>query len=248
MPAFRGPRWLLGLALGAAVTGVAQAAIYSCVTADGRRLTSDMPIRECQSREQQVHGRDGLVREVRPPALSPEEAAALELKKRDEVAARAARADAARFDRNLLARYPHLAAHNKARSVALDDLSRAQQVSESRLVELAKERKALDQEAEFYVGKPLPPKLRRLVDANDAARGAQETAIANQTLEKARVNRRYDVELVRLKKLWAGAAAGSLGPPPHPSEWELPPATSSPATSAAPAAAGAQTPAPARKP
>ena len=103
-------------------------------------------------------------------------------------------------------------------------------------------------EAEFYIGKPMPAKLRRLIDASDAARVAQEAAIANQTLEKARVNRRYDVELARLKKLWAGAAAGSLGPPPHPSEWELPPATPSPATSAAPAAAGAQTPAPARKP
>jgi hypothetical protein len=236
MPAVPAQRWMLGLALGVATVGASQAAIYSCVMPDGRRLTSDLPIRECNTREQQVHGRDGLVREVRPPALSPEEAAALELKKRDEAAARAARADAARFDRNLLARYPNVAAHDKARSVALDDLSRAQQVSESRLVELAKERKALDQEAEFYVGKSLPPKLRRLVDANDAARGAQEAAIANQGLEKARVNRRYDVELVRLKKLWAGAAAGSLGPPPHPSEWELP--------AGAPAAPGPKSPPP----
>jgi hypothetical protein len=244
MRARRWLHWAAGWALWA-TAGAASAAIYSCVTADGRRLTSDRPIAECNAREQQVHRRDGTVREVRPPALSPEELAALELKKREQQAAKAALADATRYDRNLLARYPNQGAHDKARRNALDDLAKAQQLSEARLVELAKERKGLDEEAEFYIGKALPPKLRRLVDANDAAREAQETAIANQTLEKARVNRRYDVELARLKKLWGGALVGTLGPPPSPSEWALP----APAPGAsAPASGGATSKAPARKP
>jgi hypothetical protein len=29
-----------------------------------------------------------------------------------------------------------------------------------------------------------------------------------------RINALYDAELARLRKLWAGAPAGSLGPPP----------------------------------
>ena len=67
-------------------------------------------------------------------------------------------------------------------------------------------------EAEFYVGKPLPPKLRGQIDANDAATLAQRNAAINQEAELERVNRLYDAELARLKLLWAGAVPGSLGP------------------------------------
>ncbi len=221
---------LIVAALGLALPWAAGAAsIYSCTTPDGRRLTSDRPIAECLAQEQKIHRRDGSVRDRLPPALSPEQAAALELKRREEAVARAALADATRYDRNLLARYPNKAAHDKARQAALDDLSKAQALSERRLADLAKERKGLDDEAEFYKGKALPPKLRRLVDANDAARDAQLVAIANQTEEKGRVNRRYDVELTRLKKLWGGALVGTLGPAPSAAEWEAASAASAPA-------------------
>ena len=66
----------------------------------------------------------------------------------------------------------------------------------------------------FYVGKPLPPKLRAAMDANDAAIEAQRSAVANQTAELDRINKLYDAELARLRALWGGAAAGSLGPLP----------------------------------
>ena len=84
--------------------------------------------------------------------------------------------------------------------------------SEQRLRDLAAERKPLLAEAEFYVGKPLPPKLRSQLDANDAATAAQREAAINQEAELERVNRLYDAELARLKLLWAGAVPGSLGP------------------------------------
>jgi hypothetical protein len=55
-------------------------------------------------------------------------------------------------------------------------------------------------------------KLRSAIDANDASLAAQQTALQNQQAEVGRINALYDEELVRLKKLWAGAPAGSLGP------------------------------------
>lgn len=190
-------------------------AIYSCTTADGRRLTSDRPIAECAAQGQRLHRKDGSVKSQLPPLLSPEQAAAAELARREELLANAALADAARYDRNLLSRYRRQADHDRARRAALDDVQAAMQVSERRLAELAQERKALDDEAEFYKGRLAPPNLRRQLDANDAARDAQRLAIASQGEERARVSRRYDVELTRLKKLWAGAMPGSLGPPPN---------------------------------
>jgi hypothetical protein len=190
------------------------AKIYSCVTADGRRLTSDRPIAECKTREQTVHRRDGSVQDRLPPAMSPEEKAAAELREREAAAKRSALADAARHDRNLLTRFKARPQHDLARQAALDDLVKATDLSERRLADLAKERKVLDEEAEFYKGRTMPAKLKQQFDVNDTAVEAQKLFIEQQTAERVRVNRRYDLELARLEKLWAGAAPGSLGPPP----------------------------------
>lgn len=217
---------LIGAALAlqpaAAQTAQPAARIYSCTLPDGRKLTSDRPIPECIAREQRLHRSDGSVRGSLPPAMSLEEKAAAEVRAREEAAQRAAIADATRHDRNLLSRYPRLERHDAARKAALDDILKATEISERRLQELAKERKILDDEAEFYKGRSLPPKLKQQVDANDAAVDAQKLIISQQGDEIARVNRRYDVELARLKKLWSGAAPGSLGPPPTSKDLELP--------------------------
>jgi hypothetical protein len=86
----------------------------------------------------------------------------------------------------------------------------AMRTSEQRVKELGAERKPLLEEAEFYKHKPMPAKLKQQMDANDAAAEAQRTAIQNQQAELERVNKLYDAELTRLRKLWAGAAPGTL--------------------------------------
>ena len=83
--------------------------------------------------------------------------------------------------------------------------------SEQRLDALEKERKPLMDETEFYVGKPLPAKLKQAIDANDATTEAQRSLVANQKAEMVRVTKLYDEELERLRKLWSGAQPGSMG-------------------------------------
>ena len=85
------------------------------------------------------------------------------------------------------------------------------QLSERRMALLAAERKPLMDEAEFYVGKALPSKLKQQLDANDATTEAQRTLIQNQQTEVVRINALFDAELARLRKLWSGAPAGSMG-------------------------------------
>lgn len=195
----------------AAFAAGAQAAqIYSCVDANGRRLTSDRPIKECLAREQRLLNADGSVKQVVPPTMTVDELAEAEAKKRQAELERAARQDAIRRDRNLLARFPNEAAHSKAREAALDDVRKGVKFSEDRLVELQKERKPLLDEMEFYKGKKLPLKLRQQLDANDAAAAAQRSLVQNQKEEIKRIDSLYDIELDRLRKLWAGAPAGSL--------------------------------------
>lgn len=186
--------------------------IYTCTNDKGRKLTSDRPIGECAHKEQLLLNRDGSVRAVIPPSYTAEERAEREARERRAAELRAAQLDAVRRDRNLMARFPNEAAHQHARQAALDPVRLAITATERRLKELAAERKPLVNEAEFYVGKPLPLKIKQQLDANDAAVEAQKAAAANQAAELERVNKLYDLELERLRKLWAGAQPGSLGP------------------------------------
>lgn len=189
--------------------------IYTCLDDSGRRLTADRPIAVCRHKEQQILNRDGSVRAVLPPTLTAEERAEKEARDRAAAEARAAAVEAVRRDRNLVSRFPNEAAHSRAREAALDTVRLAIRATETRLRELQAERKPLLDEAEFYAGKALPAKLRSALDANDAAVDAQRAASATQQAELDRINGLYDVELERLRRLWAGAPAGSLGPLPQ---------------------------------
>ena len=204
---------LLALGAGSIARGqpVPAAPIYSCVDASGKRLTSDRPIAECISREQRVLNTDGSVRRVVPPTPTADERGEIEARERDAAAERARKQEAIRRDRNLVARFPNEVAHRKAREAALDDVRKALRAAEARLAALASERKPLMDEAEFYVGKPLPFKLKSQIDSNDASLEAQRALLQNQRLEVVRIDALYDTELERLKKLWSGAQPGSMG-------------------------------------
>lgn len=211
------PSWALLLSL-PLITGAVSAqvagGIYTCTDDQGRKLTSDRPIAACMHKEQLLLNRDGSVRSVIPPTFTAEERAEREARERRAAELRAAQQDAVRRDRNLVARFPNEEAHGKAREAALDPVRLAIATTERRLKELAAERVPLTNEAEFYVGKTLPPKIKQQLDANDAAIEAQKAAAVSQTTELERVNKIYDVELERLRRLWAGAQPGSLGPIP----------------------------------
>jgi hypothetical protein len=192
----------------------AKAQIYTCIDSSGKKITSDRPIPECSSRDQRLLNSDGSVNRIVPPTPTADERADMEARQRDAEAERVARMDAIRRDKNLLSRFPDEVAHNKARAKALDDTRKSVRISLDRIALLKAERKPLLDEAEFYIGKPLPTKLKLALDANDASLDAQNALVQNQQAEVVRINAIYDAELLRLKKLWAGAPAGSLGPLP----------------------------------
>lgn len=208
------------LVVTSALLGAAGAAprqpIYSCVDPNGKRLTSDRPIPECANREQRVLNADGSVKRVVPPNPTADERAEAEVRESRAVLERANRQETIRRDRNLLARFPNEAAHQKARTAALDDIRKSLRLSEARLALLGKERKPLLDESEFYVGRVMPPLLKQQLDANDASTEAQKTLLQNQQAELQRIDALYDLELERLRRLWGGAQPGSLGALPRP--------------------------------
>jgi hypothetical protein len=190
--------------------------IFQCVLADGRKVTSDKPIAECMNagKPQRELNKDGSEKAIVEAPLTEDEKAERDRIRRQREAERTAYEIEVRRDRDLLKRFPNEAAHGKAREKALDDVATSVRNSEARIKLLLEERKPLQNEAEFYVGKTLPHKVKLGLDANDAALEAQRSLVQNQQTEMVRINSLYDAELARLKKLWAGAMPGTLGPTP----------------------------------
>jgi len=185
---------------------------------NGKKLVSDRVIPECYGIEQRELNSDGSLKRIVKPPQTPDEREADEIKTQADKAKIAALNDAIRRDRNLMQRFPDQATHQKAREKALDDVRISAKNSGTRIDLLQQERKKLDEEKRFYVNervnKPLPTSLKQKIDANDAALEAQRSLAQNAQAELVRINALYDAELLRLKKLWAGAPAGSLGPLP----------------------------------
>ena len=195
----------------------APVSIYTCIDAQGHRLSSDRPIPECVAQEQRMLNRDGSPKGVLPPAQSPEEKARADKTKRDAEQARLARDAEARRDRALLTRYPDLLRHDAARTRAQEPVDKQIETAQRRLAELEEERQVLQSEREAVGKKALPQALRARIAANEGAIEAQDIILRDQEAERARVTQQFDAELVRLRALWAGAAPGGMGPIPTPS-------------------------------
>ena len=198
-------------AVGQTVSTPLVGVIYVCDDDNGRRLTSDRPIAACMDRPQRILGPDGRQRGVLAPPMTTQQRLDKEAKEAREAQEAVVKAEAARRDRLLVGRYKDEASHQAIRDFALDGLRIGMELSRNRLKALAEERSQLDREVAPYKGQPLPASIAARVTANAASTTAQTQALDLQQAEYNRISARYDVELVRLRSLWAGAVPGSLG-------------------------------------
>ncbi|MFP8780014.1 DUF4124 domain-containing protein [Hydrogenophaga sp. RWCD_12] len=181
-----------------------QGGIYSCIDSKGRRLTSDRPIVDCLDREQKELGNSGTVKRVVPPSYTAEEKARLEAQRRVEDAEKARVAEEKRRDKALLIRYPNQGVHDKERVEALKQIDDVIDAVKKRVDTLAKQRRDIDLELEFYQSDPkkAPAWLQRKLDDNSQQVQVQNRFLGEQSLEKQRINARFDEELAKLKMLW----------------------------------------------
>jgi hypothetical protein len=208
------PALSLGIALTCAFAGGAWAqagqGIYTCIDSKGRRLTSDRPIMECLDREQRELGKTGVTKRVLPPSYTADERAKLDAQRRIEEEAQARIAEEKRRDRALLIRYPNQAVHDKERAEAVAQIDEVVNAVKRREASLAKQRREIDTELEFYQGdiNKAPSWLKRKLEDNESQVLVQKRFLDEQALEKARINARFDEELVKLRQLWRGLSAG----------------------------------------
>ncbi len=190
-----------GLCLASAL---ANAQIYTCVDAKGRKLTSDRPIPECADREQKELNSSGTVKRTVKPVMTAEEQRVFDDKEKQAAEERLRLNEEKRKDRALLTRYPNRPVHDKERADALAQVDEVMKAATKRIGELAVQRKEIDTELEFYKKNPtkVPQLLKRQIEDSDASVAVQKRFITDQESEKKRTNARFDDELVRLKTLW----------------------------------------------
>ena len=198
----------LGCAVAQAQTVEPQSAIYSCIDAKGRKLTSDRLIPECMDREQRLLNPSGTVRARLAPAPTAQERADFEARAKRETEEHSLKRDEQRRERALLVRYPSKVDHDAERVAALVQTGVATQAANKRIGDLLQDRRKLDAEMEFYRKDPakVPPLLSRHIDDIEHDIAVPKRFIREQEIEARRINARFDQELVRLKQLWLAQA------------------------------------------
>ena len=201
---------LLSAAAAAPISSFAQG-IFTCTTANGRKITSDRPIAECLNQDQKELNASGSVKRIVKPVMTAEEQKVADQKLKSENEEKARIEEERRKNRALLSRYPNRASHDKERGLALAQVDEVIKAAQKRISELADERKKIGEELEFYKKDPAkaPASLRRQVEDNERSVAVQKRFIGDQDDEKKRANVRFDEELDRLRKLWAQAAAST---------------------------------------
>jgi hypothetical protein len=130
---------------------------------------------------------------------------------RSAAIAASAKRRAERADYQLLYIYPNEASYRKLRAADLEIVIGHLQQAMVRLDELRVKRKRLDEKAEFYKGKPLPPDLQLEMDQSEAAFTASAYVFGGLEEDVAYIVAKYERPRARLEKLWAGAPLGSMG-------------------------------------
>lgn len=212
MPPSRGAAhwWLARLVIAAVLLalggGVQAQFLYKCVTAEGRRVTSDRPPPECADRPIDVLRADGTpYRRIEPPP-TPEQTRKREEEERRKIDEEEARRSQRQSDRSLLETYASLEEIEAARKRALADQQKLIDRAFERKGELQRERKKLDDEAEFYVKRDMPEKLKREFAANNELMKTQDKSIANTKSEMERINQRFAAFARRFRELMAAGA------------------------------------------
>lgn len=202
----RAPRHLLiALTLLAAVP-LARAQLYVCTDARGRTITGDRPPPECADRSVRELRSDGSVRRVIEPPLTPEQKAARDAEaKRQREEAERQRAQMRR-DLALLETYASETEIEESRNRALGSRQQLIDRAVQRLADHQREKKKLDNEAEFYAKRQMPDKLKRAFDANAALSRSEQKIIDDVRADMDRVNGRFDAELKRWRELVSAGA------------------------------------------
>jgi hypothetical protein len=191
--------WLAAAAL-STLPIVARAELYVC-TVNGHTVSGDLPPPQCKDTVIRVLNRDGSLNRLIEPPLTPEQRKAQELEDRKRHEREMQAQEQLRKDRALLETYATEEEIDASRDRALASRQTLIDRATQQLKEYKADRKRLDDEAEFYVKRTLPDKLKRGMQENEELQQHQLHTIDDIRAEMKHINERYDADLQRFREL-----------------------------------------------
>ena len=188
----------------------AGARIYTCKDANGKTITSDRPLPECQGREGRVLSVHGTTLKTIEAPLTPEQRAVREVEEEKKKEAAVKRAEQQRKDKALLNTYQNIDDLESKRQRALLQVEREMKDAERRVSFLEKQEKEIKQEEEFYKKTKMPLELKRKLDENEGALRAERLLMTSKKDEITQVNLRFDEDKKRFMELTGSVAKAAL--------------------------------------
>jgi hypothetical protein len=194
------------IALVVALTATAaHAETYTCDIGD-RHYSADQPPPECLGHPYRELNPDGSTKRwIQPPPTAADRDKA-EREKHDRELEERVRQEQRQHDRSLLETYASEDEIVAARDRALSSRQSAVDRAGSTLDELRKERVKLDNEAEFYAKRELPPQLKRQLEANEEAQRTDEKLIADIRADMQRISEHFEADRARFHELMQNGA------------------------------------------
>ena len=181
--------------------------MYKCVDDKGRVYYTQVPPRECLGRETQELSRQGTVTKSTGRAVTPEQQAAREEERKKQEEREIAAREEKRKNQALLNTYSSVKDIEDARGRALKDNELAVQETSQRIAGAEKRKKGLDAEKEFYLKKPVPPKLAHDIKNNETEIKNQRELLDAKKKQAASISAKYDEDKRRYMELTQGGGA-----------------------------------------
>ena len=197
----RGPLALAGALLALLLATPARADIYVCTTREGQTISREFPPPECKDRDVRQLNSDGSLRRIMPAPLTKEQRRQRALEEQERIRQEETEQAQARRDRSLLETYGSVPEIEAARKRALSGRQALVDRADQRIVQYQRERKRLDEEAEFYVKREMPAPLKDRFEANKVLVQQQEKTRADALNEMTQINLRFDADVKRYQEL-----------------------------------------------
>ena len=188
---------------------VAQQRMYKCVDEKGKVYYTQVPPKQCLGKEIEEISRQGRVTKRTEAALTPEQEAAREEERKKQQEQEIAAREEKRKNEALLNTYSSEKDLEDARGRVLKDNEVAIQETEKRIAGAEQRKKELDQEKEFYLKKPMPPKLAQDMKNNEVEIRNQRELLEAKRKQVANINAKYDEDKRRYVALTRGAPASA---------------------------------------
>jgi hypothetical protein len=190
----------------------------------------------CQGRAYEERDNRGFVSKIVEAPLTEQQQARRDAEKAKKEDEKKKAGEERRRTLALLSTYSSPKDIDSARDRSLAEIEKNRKESQQRLEEANKKKKALDNDKEFYKGKPIPEQVKAQIRDNEKEIAAQQAAVDARLKEMEEVRQRFAEEKKRYLEL-TGKKSTDVAPAPAASP--APSAVPAPAPAVAPAAAPA---------